>query len=553
MSSNPYGNYAKPFFAIGGPPSFQSPSSTKYTTLYGKEVRIGPQGKSQRLGAASDIIKKAKKEGFTTNLNTGFSKNTLFSAANQAQQFLNKLEEKKEKAKLIGDVVGITLKKGETGYFQIGTEIKHSKVYGAKAIHGTTKAYESPVYGQRPPQNDLERVQLIEKKFADQFNKDKTTLKELGVDISEDQYLYKPNQKEIKSLVSLAEEIKVKKPKWKQKGPEQLGDIKKLSVNELLEKREKIYQQQQQRIAELEGMGKADQYIGFELDMPLYKEKADLIDTRIGAVEKDIGKISKTYTPEKMKDFDFSGKKGTDVLFGLVEERDKIPKLHEQKIAEIQQIEDPALRTVRLEKDLPQYQLTADELEKKIEQYLNLRETRKDVGVEIDDQQTRRGRAPSYFKIKIGGEEKKFRTGRRGSMEAEKFFTEASSKQYEKLGKLSDPIERAVAEEQDLEQLQMGADIIKYRKKQARHSQRQELESTNIGAIGDSGPDQPSDSPTGMLKVPEPRQDFFRAPTPRDYEYGGGGRMDDGFDIGKFYGGPSFKIKKKQSDYYDLF
>jgi hypothetical protein len=166
-------------------------------------------------------------------------------------------------------------------------------------------------------------------------------------------------------------------------------------------------------------------------------------------------------------------------------------------------IQDPAERYVAIEQDFPIISGKLNEYDENINKYGNILETRTPIDIKFE--RDRKG----SLEINIGDNKRKFRNTRRGIMEAEQFYTQSRKKHFDELP--SDKIIKNASLEQDMPLLDYGEKALKEQKKAQKIQDRQRQLNMQDSFAGDFGPNAPSTTPTGTLRVPTPKANMGRS------------------------------------------
>jgi hypothetical protein len=342
----------------------------------------------------------------------------------------------------------------------------------------------------------------------------------------------------------------------------------------LFGRRESIVTQQKQRLAQIEKEKDPDLKIArIEKELPLFNQRAGEIDGLIGNLNTRLTKLQKNRKAQDL--LTATGSLQDFKLKTLVDRRNQLTRIRNEKVDIFNQIQDPALRQVTKEQDIPQFDKRIGELDANIDQAVKFGQNRKQINIAIENAPTkRRGRAPKTFDVTVGDAKKTFRRTERGARDAEIFLTDTKRKKTKEIESIIDPINKEVAKEQDLEILGLGVKASKQQRKALKTEKRVELESLNIGgATGTSFlPFTPADTPTGKLSVqaiPKGRgvpkvfdqlnfeDSFGDRQKPRRGSRGGGsrGRINQKeFDIGNLFGNRGVqKVNKRRNAGFDFF
>ena len=326
----------------------------------------------------------------------------------------------------------------------------------------------------------------------------------------------------------------------------------------LFDRRKSIVDQQQGRLDEINKVGDENLRLArIETELPLFNTRAGEIDGLISGLNTRISGIKKTRKPQEL--LSATGSLQNFSLKTLVERRNTLTKIRNEKVGIFNEITDPALRHVTKTQDIPQFDNRISELDSNIDQAVKFGESRKQLDISIQNAPTkRRGRAPKTFDVTIGGEKRTFKRNERGARKAGLFFNEIKAKKAKEVAGISDPINRAVASDQDLGILDLGLKASKTQRKVLKNEKRQELESLNIGGASGSSfqPFTPADTPTGKLAtraIPKGRG------VPRVFDQlniGGGGRKRatrNEIDIGGIFGDSGRTKIQRRNRGFDFF
>ncbi len=272
----------------------------------------------------------------------------------------------------------------------------------------------------------------------------------------------------------------------------------------LYDRRESIVNQQSDHLLGLNKIGDEDLRVArIETDLPVFTKRAGEIDGLITGLNTRITAIKKTRKPQEL--LSTTGSLANYSLKTMVDRRNTLTKIRNEKVDIFNSITDPALRQVTKEQDIPQFDQRIGLLDSDIDRSVKFGESRKQLDIGIVNAQTkRRGRAPKTFDVSIGDDTRTFRRNERGSRNAQLFFNEVKSKRTKEVQSIADPIEKAVTIDQDLGVLDLGIQASNIQRKSLKAEKRQELENMNIGgASSTSGfqPYTPSDTPTGKLQI----------------------------------------------------
>ena len=328
----------------------------------------------------------------------------------------------------------------------------------------------------------------------------------------------------------------------------------------LFERRDSIVGQQKSHLDSLNLISDPDLRIArIENDLPQFNQRAGEIDGLITNLEGRIKTTRATRKPAEL--LSATGSLKSFNIRDLVSRRNDLTKIRNEKALAFENIKDPALRQVTLEQDIPQFDQRIGALDSDIQKSVSFAESRQKLDIGIVNAPTkRRGRQPKTFDVTIGSTTQTFKRNTRGARKAQTFFQEQRALKQTEIDKISDPIQKAVAIDQDIGVIDLGIKAQKVQSKVLKAEKRANLESLNIGgASGSAGfmPFTPSDTPTGKLNIPSiPKRrgvpkifDQLQSPSRRR---GRGRTPSNSLDIGAIFG-QSERIPKKQNGQFDFF
>lgn len=269
-----------------------------------------------------------------------------------------------------------------------------------------------------------------------------------------------------------------------------------------------IVNQQKVRLTEINKLENKDLKIArIEKEIPLFNVRAGEISGLIDNLEKRTGDIRKSRVADSSL-ISASGALKSFRLGDLVDRRNQLAKFRNEKTDIFNTIKDPALRQVTLEQDIPLLDSRIGVLDSDIAKSVKFGESRKQIGLDILNVPTKgRVRQAKQFKVKVGDKTRTFRRSRRGAIQARQFFLQQRALKLKEIRGLEDPIERAVAEEQDLGVLDFGVKATRQQEKVLKIEAKAKRGKV-AGAVGSTGflPFTPSDTPTGKLKIQATRK-----------------------------------------------
>ena len=392
-----------------------------------------------------------------------------------------------------------------------------SKEHGAKvklweAKKNLAKA-KGNSFSEKPPetpfliQNNTAKLATLSKQSGFDVGKQlKKTNERFGLDLNVDDITANPTTGgllgEAKTIFTRNRKIDKLKTEITPVEPETVQLTENTGFSTLISRRTSMINQQKARLAEINKIKDEDLRIArIETDLPKFKNRADVIDSKIKALEGRITKIRKTRKPQEL--LSTTGSLKGYRIRDLVARRNQLTKIRNEKADIFNKIDDPALRQVTLEQDIPQFDRRIGEIDSDIDRGVKFGESRKSLDIDIfENKPTRRNRTAKTFTVKIGGQERTFRRNVRGARRAKTFFDEQKLLKQQEIGKISDPVKRAVATEQDIGILDLGQKATKIQEKALKAERRQELENLNIGGASTTAlPFTPADTPTGKLEI----------------------------------------------------
>jgi hypothetical protein len=244
----------------------------------------------------------------------------------------------------------------------------------------------------------------------------------------------------------------------------------------------------------------AERFVRKEKDLKQYGDYLNFANEKITNLDARVENVRGRRKPSEIS---FSDIGDSFTYNKLVDERNIIASLQNEKVAEINLIQDPAERYVAIEQDFPIISGKLNEYDENINKYGNILETRTPIDIKFE--RDRKG----SLEINIGDNKRKFRNTRRGIMEAEQFYTQSRKKHFDELP--SDKIIKNASLEQDMPLLDYGEKALKEQKKAQKIQDRQRQLNMQDSFAGDFGPNAPSTTPTGTLRVPTPKANTGRS------------------------------------------
>jgi hypothetical protein len=284
------------------------------------------------------------------------------------------------------------------------------------------------------------------------------------------------------------------------KAPRKDKDLPELSMfndntdyDKLYNFQDTIISEQNKKLEELNLIqDPVERFLAKEKELPQYDNYLNFANEKITNLDTRVANVRKTRTPNLS-----FGEIGDSFTYNdLIDSRNDIALLQNNKVNEINLIQDPAERYVAIEQDFPLFSNKLNEYDEKINQYGNILETRNPI--DINFQRDRRG----TLAINVGNDHGKFRNTRRGLRDAENFYAKSKDNYMKNLS--SDSVIKNATLEQDTPFLNYNEKVIKQQKKIQKNQERQRLLNMGDQYAGDFGPSAPSDTPSGTIRVPTP-------------------------------------------------